>query len=93
MVVSGVKVTLVPFLLELSRGAASSIKFPASKVANLERLSRFDSTLKADDKAFTAFVPTPLSPTDFLKARESYLPPVFILETTSTTLLNGIPRP
>ncbi len=45
------------------------------------------------ERAFTALVPTPLSPTDFLKARESYFPPVFILETTSTTLPNGIPRP
>ena len=32
-------------------------------------------------------------PTDFLKALESYFPPVFILETTSTTFPNGMPRP
>ena len=38
-----------------------------------------------EERAFTALVPTPLSPTDFLNALESYLPPVFILETTSTT--------
>ena len=44
-------------------------------------------------RAFTALVPTPLSPTDFLKARVSYFPPVFILETTSTTFPKGIPRP
>ena len=31
--------------------------------------------------------------TDFLKALESYLPPVFILETASTTFPKGIPRP
>ena len=45
------------------------------------------------DKAFTALVPTPFNPIDFLKASLSYFPPVFILETTSTTFPKGIPRP
>ena len=44
-------------------------------------------------KAFTALVPTPLSPTDFLNARLSYLPPVLIFDTQSTTFPNGMPRP
>jgi hypothetical protein len=34
-------------------------------------------------------VPTPFNPTDFLKASLSYLAPVLIFETTSTTLPNG----
>ena len=32
-------------------------------------------------------------PTDFLNALESYLPPVFIFETQSITLPNGMPLP
>ncbi len=43
--------------------------------------------------AFTALVPTPFRPTAFLKALESYLPPVSIFETTSTTFPRGIPLP
>ena len=49
--------------------------------------------MKIDESALTAFVPTPFNPTDFLKALESYFPPVFIFDTTSTTLPNGIPLP
>ena len=52
-----------------------------------------DDTLNFEDNALTAFVPTPLRPTDFLNALVSYLPPVFILETTSTNFPNGIPLP
>ena len=55
--------------------------------------SLIDWTSKDDDRALTAFVPTPFKPTDFLNARVSYFPPVFILETTSTTLPSGIPLP
>ena len=49
--------------------------------------------IKLDDKAFTALIPTPFSPTDFLKALESYLAPVFMREETSSSFPNGIPRP
>jgi hypothetical protein len=35
----------------------------------------------------------PFNPTDFLKAFESYLAPVFIFDTTSTSLPRGMPRP
>ena len=38
-------------------------------------------------------IPTPFSPTLFLKAFESYLPPVFSLLTASTSLPCGMPRP
>ena len=55
--------------------------------------SRYDWMKKLDDKAFTALIPTPFNPTDFLKALESYLPPVFIFDDTSRTLSRGIPRP
>ena len=49
--------------------------------------------MKKSESALTALVPTPLSPTDFWKAPESYLPPVLILETQSITFPSGIPRP
>ena len=45
------------------------------------------------ERALTALMPTPLRPTDFLKALESYLPPVFILDDTSTSFPRGTPRP
>ena len=61
--------------------------------AATEYPSLVDSTLKYSDNALTAFVPTPFKPTAFLNALESYLPPVFIFDTTSTTLPKGIPRP
>lgn len=44
-------------------------------------------------QAFTALIPTPFKPTDFLNALLSYLAPVFILLDTSTTLPRGTPRP
>ena len=43
-----------------------------------------DLILKYEDKALTALEPTPFNPTDFLNTLESYLAPVFILDTTST---------
>ena len=55
--------------------------------------SRKASILKLIDNAFTALIPTPFNPTDFLKALESYFAPVFIFEATSINLPNGIPRP
>ena len=90
---SGIKETFVPFLLEVSSNNSLFIKFPCSNSAEADLLSLLDSTLKKDDKAFTALVPTPFKPTDFLNAFESYFPPVFILETTSTTFPSGIPLP
>ena len=90
---SGIKETLVPFLLEDSSNNSLLINLPCSNSAEADLLSLLDSTLKKEDNALTALVPTPFKPTDFLKALESYLPPVFILETTSTTLPNGIPLP
>ena len=87
------KETLVPFLLDVSSKNSSLSKLPCENSAEADFPSLVDSTLKKVDKAFTAFVPTPFNPTDFLKAFESYFPPVFILETTSTTFPSGIPRP
>ena len=52
-----------------------------------------DELSKLSDKAFTALIPTPFKPTDFLKASESYFAPVFILDEASTSLPKGIPRP
>ena len=85
--------TLVPRrFVELSIGK-SLVKFPNSKTASFNSFSRLDSTVNLSERAFTALVPTPFRPTDFLNALESYFPPVFILETTSTTFPKGIPRP
>ena len=69
------------------------VRIPSSKFADFVFPSLVEETIKDDDSALTALVPTPLSPTDFLNALVSYLPPVFILETTSTTLPIGIPLP
>ena len=93
MFVSGTNSTFVPLLLELDSTGESDLRSPKLNKALLLCLSRLDSTIKLEESAFTALVPTPFKPTDFLKALESYLPPVFILETTSTTFPKGIPRP
>ena len=90
---SGTNTTLVPLRRELSPTGDSSLNVPYSKAARLDCFSLFDSTIKLEESAFTALVPTPFNPTDFLNALESYFPPVFIFETTSTTLPSGIPRP
>ena len=71
----------------------SLIKTPFSNSEAFVLPSRYDCTLKVELKALTAFVPTPFNPTDFLKALESYFPPVFILLTQSFTFPKGIPRP
>ena len=71
----------------------SKVKLPCSKYTDLIFPSLHESTLKLEESALTALVPTPFNPTDFLNALESYFPPVFILETTSTTFPSGIPLP
>ena len=85
--------TLVPLLRELTSTGGSSLRSPKLNDAFLLCLSRLDSTIKLEESALTALVPTPFKPTDFLNALESYFPPVFILDTTSTTFPRGIPRP
>ena len=66
---------------------------PFENSTNLLLPSLIDLILKYEDKALTALEPTPFNPTDFLNTLESYLAPVFILDTTSTTLPKGIPLP
>ena len=66
---SGTKLTLVPLLDLEGFNSLSSIREPNSKEAVFDCSSRTDSTIKEEDKALTAFVPTPFSPTDFLNAR------------------------
>ena len=92
MDLSGENSTYVPFLSS-ELFISSLTNTPNSKSADLLLPSLVDKTLKEEDNAFTAFVPTPLSPTDFLNALVSYLPPVFIFDTTSTTFPIGIPLP
>ena len=66
---------------------------PLEKSTSFFCPSLTEKTLKDSERAFTAFVPTPFKPIDFLKASESYFPPVLIWETHSKTLPNGIPLP
>ena len=87
------KVISVPFFLTDFSSSNWSVKTPHWKLANFDFPSLIDSTVNEEDKAFTALVPTPFKPTDFLNALESYLPPVFIFETTSISFPNGIPLP
>ena len=87
------KVMDVPSLAVDGATLWSLVMEPLLNSATLICPSRMDSTLKKELKALTALVPTPFKPTDFLKARESYLPPVLIFETQSITFPKGIPRP
>ena len=84
--------TYVPFLSSVS-SRFSLERTPSLNSADFVFPSLVDATTKLEDNALTALVPTPFSPTDFLKALVSYLPPVFILDTTSTTFPIGIPLP
>ena len=90
---SGVNLIKVPFLSSVLTISKSSFIVPFEKTAFLTSPSLNDVTEKESDNALTAFVPTPFKPTDFLNASESYLPPVFILETQSKTFPKGIPLP
>ena len=90
---SGLNTTFVPFLLDDSIIGSSLLISPYSKETFFNFPSLTDCTSKREDKAFTALVPTPFNPTDFLNALVSYLPPVFILETTSVTFPKGMPLP
>ena len=83
----------VPLRLVVDSTFASSVSSPSSKPARFIWPSRTLSTTNSVLSAFTALVPTPFKPTDFLKARLSYLPPVLIFETQSTTFPSGMPRP
>ena len=83
----------VPLRLVVDSTLASSVSSPRTKPARLIWPSRTLSTTNSVLNAFTALVPTPFRPTDFLNARLSYLPPVLILDTQSTTFPKGMPRP
>ena len=90
---SGVKLTVVPFLPEFSCISSSLTTKPFENSTSLLLPSLIDLILKYDDRALTALDPTPFNPTDFLNTLESYFAPVLIFETTSTTFPKGIPRP
>jgi hypothetical protein len=66
---------------------------PRWKRAVRKRPSRQLVTSKSAESAFTAFVPTPLRPTENWKTSSLYLPPVLIWLTHSTSLPSGMPRP
>ena len=85
--------TAVPFLSATPLSLVSEISSPAAKRTVRASPSRTLRIVNALESAFTALMPTPFSPTDFLNAFESYLAPVFIFEATSTSLPSGMPRP
>ena len=89
---SGSKKMYVPFSSSVG-SVLSEVIIPFSKVALLTMPSRYERTSKRELSAFTAFTPTPLSPTLFLKAFESYLPPVLRTLTASIIFPCGMPRP
>ena len=93
MSLSGENNTFVPFFCGVFSKGKSFTTSPLVNDTFLSSPSLMDSTEKSAESAFTALVPTPFKPTDFLKALESYLPPVFILETTSFTFPRGMPLP
>ena len=93
MSLSGRKVILVPFLLVVFSMLQSSITEPRLHIIFLTSPSLIASAINFSDNALTAFIPTPLRPTDFLNTFESYLAPVFIFVTQSKSLPNGIPLP
>ncbi len=93
MSAEGVKRTRVPLGSSVSSTGDSSTRLPIEKQTRLHLPSRKAMSSNDDESALTALMPTPLRPTDFLKAAESYLAPVFIFEHTSTTLPSGMPRP
>ena len=82
----------VPFSSVLS-SVESEVSTPRSNVARRTFPSRYDLTSKRELSALTALTPTPFSPTLFLKALESYLPPVLSTLTASMSLPCGMPRP
>ena len=67
MELSAIKLVLVPFLFVDSEMGWSSMTSPFSKSTLFCFPSLHEVTSNQVDKAFTAFVPTPLRPTDFLK--------------------------
>ena len=93
MSLSGMNSISVPLVDESLTTLKSSISSPLEKSTSFFWPSLIEKTLNDSDNAFTAFVPTPFKPIDFLNASESYLPPVFIWETHSKTFPSGIPLP
>ena len=93
MVSSGTNTTVVPLGASVSQTGYSFTSRPHSNSARFSLPSRTETTWKKLESALTAFTPTPFMPIDFWKASESYLAPVFILATQSTTFSSGIPRP
>ena len=65
----------------------SSITEPRLHITFLTSPSLTASAINFSDNALTAFIPTPLRPTDFLNTFESYLAPVFIFVTQSKVYL------
>ena len=65
MVLSALNWNFVPFRSVVFAILWSLMSSPLSNSATFVSPSRNDSTLKKEESALTAFVPTPFNPTDF----------------------------
>ena len=73
--------------IDVSKGAVVRDAFGIEQASQLT----YDGQFLLD--VHVALTPTPFRPTDFLKAFESYLPPVFRTLTASMSFPCGMPRP
>ena len=71
----------------------SFLSLPTLNDASANCPSRWLRTRNVFERALTALVPTPLRPTLNWNTSSLYFAPVLILETQSTTLPSGMPRP
>ena len=90
---SGVKRTSVPEAVAVSLPRSSETSRPRRNFAVRYFPSRQLVTSKSPERALTALVPTPFSPTENWKTSSLYFPPVLIWLTQSTSLPRGMPRP
>src|SRR4030042_1823621 len=90
---SGTNSTYVPLVSFGADPVFFVFIFPWEKTASAHFPSRYAITLKYDERALTALVPTPLSPTENWKTSSLYFAPVFMTDTHSTNFPRGMPRP
>ena len=90
---SGMNSTTVPLRSRVFATRRSFLSFPLANSTTLDSPSRTASARYSIESAFTAFWPTPLSPTAFLKVSLSYFAPVLMTDTQSRSLPSGMPRP
>ena len=90
---SGLNSIAVPLRSPVFAMRWSFLSLPFANSTTFDSPSRTASARYSTESAFTAFCPTPFSPTAFLKVSLSYLAPVLMIDTQSRSLPSGIPRP